>query len=228
MVRQSDPRAIIEFGNFRIFPHRRQLLADGQPIALGGRAFDVLMALIEASGAVVSKDELLRVVWQGRIVEENRLAGEIVALRKAFGADRELIRTVSGRGYQLTGKIRVRSEGEQEESGAVTVAAEPPRALESDRASLPLPDKPSIAVASSPLRPRMSIVILPFLNLSQDPSEDYFVDGICDNLITDLSRALPGSFVISRSTAFTYKGRQVAIRQVGQELGVRYVLEGMR
>jgi predicted ATPase/TolB-like protein/Tfp pilus assembly protein PilF len=75
-------------------------------------------------------------------------------------------------------------------------------------------------------RPRLSIVILPFLNLSQDPSADYFVDGICDCLITDLSRALPGSFVISRSTAFTYKGRQVAVREIGQKLGVRYVLEG--
>jgi len=75
-------------------------------------------------------------------------------------------------------------------------------------------------------RPRLSIVILPFLNLSHDPSVDYLVDGIGDSLITDLSRALPGSFVISRSTAFTYKGRQVAIRLVGQELGVRYVLEG--
>jgi adenylate cyclase len=69
-------------------------------------------------------------------------------------------------------------------------------------------------------------VILPFLNLSQDPNVDYFVDGICDSLITDLSRALPGSFVISRSTAFTYKGRQVAVREIGRELGVRYVLEG--
>jgi TolB-like protein/Flp pilus assembly protein TadD len=77
-----------------------------------------------------------------------------------------------------------------------------------------------------PGRPRLSIVILPFLNLSQDGGVDYLVDGIVDSLITDLSRALPGSFVISRSTAFSYKGRQVPVRQVGQELGVRYVLEG--
>jgi TolB-like protein/Flp pilus assembly protein TadD len=75
-------------------------------------------------------------------------------------------------------------------------------------------------------RPRLSIVILPFLNLSQDASVDYLVDGIVDTLITDLSSWLPGSFVISRSTAFTYKGRAVPIRQVGQELRVRYVLEG--
>jgi hypothetical protein len=74
MVRQSETPASIEFGHFSIFPHRRQLLANGRPITLGGRAFDVLMALIDASGAVVSKDELLSRVWQGRIVEENRLS----------------------------------------------------------------------------------------------------------------------------------------------------------
>src|SRR6516162_8441330 len=142
MVRQSDPPAIIEFGNFRMLPHRRQLLADGQPIALGDRAFDVLMALVEAPGAVVGKDELLRLVWQGRIVEENRLAGEIVALRKAFGADRGLIRTVSRRGYQFTGEIRIRTEVEREVFGTVTAAAEPPHAAESNRA---LPDQTSIA-----------------------------------------------------------------------------------
>ena len=82
MVRLSDTPASIEFGHFSIFPHRRQVLADGGPITLGGRAFDVLMALIEASGAVVSKDELLSRVWQDRIVEENRLAGEILRCAK--------------------------------------------------------------------------------------------------------------------------------------------------
>jgi len=75
-------------------------------------------------------------------------------------------------------------------------------------------------------RPRLSVVVLPFLNLSQDPSLDYFVDGIVDQLLTDLSSALPGSFVVSRTTAFTYKGRQVSARQIGEELQVRYVLEG--
>jgi TolB-like protein/class 3 adenylate cyclase/tetratricopeptide (TPR) repeat protein len=224
MVRQPDSRASIEFGRFCILPHRRLLIADGLPIGLGGRAFDLLMALIDASGAVVGKDELLRHVWQGRIVDENRLAGEIAALRKAFGGDRELIRTVARRGYQFTGEIRVRAEGSISDTAAA--ASEPPPAPEGNRASLPPAEQPSTAAASSPLRPRLSIVILPFLNLSQDPGQDYFVDGICDSLITDLSRALPGSFVISRSTAFTYKGRQVALRQVGQELGVRYVLEG--
>ena len=105
MVRPSDPPAIIEFGHFSILPHRRQLLAEGRPIALGGRAFDLLMALIDEPGAVVSKNELLSRIWPGRIVEENRLAGEIVALRKALGPDRDLIQTVSGRGYQFTGEL---------------------------------------------------------------------------------------------------------------------------
>ena len=106
MVRLADPAAIIEFGRFGILPHRRQLLADGRPIKLGGRAFDLLLALIEAPGAVVGKDELLSRVWPGRIVEESRLQSEIWALRRVFGADRDLIQTVSGRGYQFTGEIR--------------------------------------------------------------------------------------------------------------------------
>src|SRR6516162_3740251 len=120
MVRPSDQPAIIEFGHFSILPHRRQLLAEGRPIRLGGRAFDLLLALIEAPGAVVGKDELLSRIWPGRIVEENLLQNEIWALRKAFGADRALIQTIPGRGYQFAGEIRVRSEGEPEKSATVT------------------------------------------------------------------------------------------------------------
>jgi predicted ATPase/DNA-binding winged helix-turn-helix (wHTH) protein len=124
MVRLSDLPAIIQFGHFSIFPHRRELRAAGRPIRLGGRAFDVLMTLIEASGAVVSKDELLSRAWQGRIVDENRLASEISALRKALGADRELIRTVTGRGYQFTGETRARAASKERRAPkAAAVAA---------------------------------------------------------------------------------------------------------
>src|SRR5271165_1704526 len=111
MARPFDPPAIIEFGRFGILPHRRQLLADGRPIRLGGRGFDLLLALLEAPGAVVGKDELLSRIWPGRIVEENRLQSEIWALRKVFGADRDLIQTVAGRGYQFTGEIRELAAG---------------------------------------------------------------------------------------------------------------------
>jgi predicted ATPase/DNA-binding winged helix-turn-helix (wHTH) protein len=101
-----QPPACLAFGGFRVLPHRRELLADGQPIKLGGRAFDLLMALIEARGAVLSKNALMARVWSEQIVDENTLQAQISALRATFGAERELIRTVSGRGYQFTGKIR--------------------------------------------------------------------------------------------------------------------------
>ena len=130
MVRLSDPPAIIEFGHFSILPHRRQLLAEGRPIRLGGRAFDLLLALIEAPGAVVGKDELLSRIWPARIVEENRLQSEIWALRKAFGADRDLIQTVPGRGYQFTGEIR--------ELGAGVSARQVPAPL-----AVPAPPRPA-------------------------------------------------------------------------------------
>src|SRR5215468_6058858 len=107
MDRSSETPAGVAFGRFRVLPHRRELLADGRPIKLGGRAFDVLMALVEARGAVVTKDALMTRVWPGRTVEENNLQAHIAALRKAFGAERELIRTVSGRGYQFTGEIGI-------------------------------------------------------------------------------------------------------------------------
>src|ERR1700761_3367799 len=94
----SEPAAGIAFGRFQVLPDRRELWADGRPIKLGGRAFDVLLALIEAPGTVVSKSALKARVWPGRIVEENSLEAQISALRAAFGAERGLIRTVSGRG----------------------------------------------------------------------------------------------------------------------------------
>jgi DNA-binding winged helix-turn-helix (wHTH) protein len=100
--------AFIEFGRFTLLPYRRELLADGQPLELGGRAFEVLLALIDAPGAVLTKDELMGRVWPGRVVEENSLQAQVSALRKALGADRDLIRTVAGRGYQFTGEMPMR------------------------------------------------------------------------------------------------------------------------
>jgi predicted ATPase/DNA-binding winged helix-turn-helix (wHTH) protein len=117
----SETPTAIEFGRFSVLPHRRELLAEGRPMALGGRAFDVLIALIEASGAVVSKDALMERVWPNRIVEENSLVSQISALRKAFAGDRDLIRTIAGRGYQFTGSIRTVSTSPD----ALPVAATP-------------------------------------------------------------------------------------------------------
>jgi len=128
MDADSEARVSVAFGRFRVSPHRRELLADDRPIKLGDRAFDVLMALIEAGGAIVSKDGLMTRVWPDRIVEENNLHAQIVALRKAFGAERDLIRTISGRGYQFTGEISTAPAGGKGEVASRATAPEtPPR-----------------------------------------------------------------------------------------------------
>jgi TolB-like protein len=98
--------------------------------------------------------------------------------------------------------------------------------LRADRfAKSPSSNAPAALISQSPAPPRLSIVVLPFDNLSNDPEQEYFADGITDDLTTDLSR-ISGSFVIARNTAFTYKGKPVDVKQIGRELGVRYVLEG--
>jgi predicted ATPase/DNA-binding winged helix-turn-helix (wHTH) protein len=121
----SEAPVIVELGRFRVLPRRRELHADGQPVKLGGRAFDVLLALIEAHGAVVSKDALMTRVWPNRIVEENNLQAQISALRQALGAERGLIRTVAGRGYQFAGEIRVLSDSPDARAAAGIVASDP-------------------------------------------------------------------------------------------------------
>jgi len=107
--RRSSPAAageIIQFGRFQLLLRRRQLLADGEPIELGTRAFDLLLVLLEADGSLVPKDELLRRVWPGVFVAEENLKVQISALRKALGEDRDFIRTDVGRGYRFAAATR--------------------------------------------------------------------------------------------------------------------------
>jgi DNA-binding winged helix-turn-helix (wHTH) protein len=96
----------LEFGPFRILLRRRQLLANGTPIELGTRAFELLLALLEADGALVGKEELLAHVWPGIVVTEENLKVQVFALRKAFGGDRHFILTEHGRGYRFTAAVR--------------------------------------------------------------------------------------------------------------------------
>ena len=127
--RLSETPSSVAFGRFRVLPHRRELLADGRPVKLGGRAFDVLITLLEARGSVVSREELIRRVWPNRVVEEKNLHAQISVLRTVLGAERELIRTVPGHGYQFTGEIRVLSGNPDERAGATMAAAQPAAAL---------------------------------------------------------------------------------------------------
>jgi TolB-like protein/tetratricopeptide (TPR) repeat protein len=176
---------------------------DGTQVAVGSRALDVLGVLTERAGELVSKDEIMDVVWPGTTVEEANLTVQISALRRVLdnrGSERSTIQTVPGRGYRFVAAITQHNEASSFDSKA-------------------LPQH------GSRVPPRLSIVVLPIINLSRDPEQEYFADALTDSLTTDLSR-LAGSFVISCNTAFTYKGRKVSARQIGSEVGVRYVLEG--
>ncbi len=194
------------FGDHVLDVERRQLRRGGEPVALEPQVFDLLVHLIRNRGRVVSKDELIETVWGGRIVSDSAVTTRINAARKAIGDDgaaQRLIRTVPRRGIHFIGEVR--EEAAPGASAAPALA--PPAAI-----PLALPDKPSIAV-------------LPFANLSSDPEQDYFAEGMVEDIITNLAR-LRWLFVIARNSTFTYKGRAVDIRQVAEELGVRYVLEG--
>jgi DNA-binding winged helix-turn-helix (wHTH) protein len=104
--RATAAGADLEFGRFRVLLRRRQLLAGGAPVELGTRAFDLLLVLLEADGALVTKEELLSRVWSGVVVSEENLKFQVSALRKALGADRDVIHTEFGRGYRFTGVVR--------------------------------------------------------------------------------------------------------------------------
>ena len=190
----------ISFGPFRLNLGQRELRRDDAVVKLHRRALGILCALAEAKGEVVSKDELMARLWPGRIVEEGNLHVHVSALRKSLdehGNGHSFVVTIPGRGYRLADLTGLRSV--QLAHGSL-----PPQ--------LPLPDKPSIAV-------------LPFQNMSGDPEQEYFADGMVEEIITALSR-IRWLFVIARNSSFTYKGQAVDVKQIGRELGVRYVLEG--
>src|SRR6516165_4500615 len=190
--------AEISFGRFRFDLTRRELQRDNSRVRLGNRALDILCVLASAEGRVVTKDELMAQVWPGVVVEENNLHFHISSLRRAFEEDGDgesWIVTVPGRGYRFL------------------LPREPPPAGDpTPGGSLPVADKPSLAV-------------LPFQNLSGDPEQEYFADGMVEEIITALSR-IRWLFVTARNSSFTYKGQNVDLQRVGRELGVRYVLEG--
>ena len=195
------------FDDHLLDPDRRELTRGSEPVAVGPQVFDLLMYLVRNRSQVVSKDDLIDAVWGGRIVSESTLTSHINALRKAIGdsgEEQRLIRTIARKGYRFVGDVR--------EVDALESARTRRRRSSRMAPALTLPDRPSIAV-------------LPFLNLSGDPEQDYFVDGVVEDIIAALSR-MSWLFVIARNSSFTYKGRAVDVKQVGRELGVRYILEG--
>lgn len=177
---------------------RRELRRGTELVSVTPQLFDLLEFLICNRDRVVSKDELVATVWNGRIVSDAALTTRLNAARSAIGDSgqkQSLIKTLPRKGFRFVGAVREMSE--------IELTGSAPR--------------------TSPAH--LSIVVLPFANLSADPEQDYLVDGITESLTTDLSR-IRRSFVIGRHTAFTYKGKVLDLRQIGRELNVRYVVEG--
>ncbi len=193
---------ILEFGPFRLDADAGILFHGAEPTPLGQRAVALLALLAERPGAPVSKEALIEAAWPGLAIEDSNLTVQIAAVRRVFddlAGGAGWIETLPRRGYRYV--------------GPAVAAAHPDRAAGLPASpALTLPDKSSVAV-------------LPFSNLSGDTEQDYFTDGVVDDIITGLSR-INWLFVIARNSTFTYKGRAVDVKQVGRELGVRYVLEG--
>ncbi len=188
----------VRFGLFRLDLEQHKLWRGETPVRLSGRALDILCLLVTAKGDVVTKDQIMTQVWGGLVVEESNIHVHISALRKALeenGEGQTFLLNVSGRGYRF-----VNPESVVAAPHSVTVQGPS------------LPDRPSIAV-------------LPFTNLSGNIDQEYFADGVVEDITTALSR-MRWLFVIARNSSFTYKGRHVDVKQVGRDLGVRYLLEG--
>ncbi|HEU4659345.1 MAG TPA: winged helix-turn-helix domain-containing tetratricopeptide repeat protein [Pseudolabrys sp.] len=188
------------FENHVLDVDRRELCRGSEPVPIEPQVFDLLVYLVQNRDRVVTKDDLIASVWGGRIVSDSTLTSRINAARKAIGDSGEqqrLIRTIARKGIRFVGDLL--DETQVRESAA-------------EIARPTLPDRPAIAV-------------LPFLNMSGDAEQDYFSDGISEDIITALSK-LRWFFVIARNSSFAYKGKSVHLKQIGEELGVSYVLEG--
>jgi TolB-like protein len=195
-VRSENAKLRFLFENYALDTDRRELRCGADAIPVEPQVFDLLAYLIKNRDRVASKDDLVAAIWGGRIVSESALTTRINAARCAIGD--------SGAEQRL---IKTLARKGLRFVGAVREEANP-----DPKAELLLPNKPSIAV-------------LPFSNMSGNPEEDYFADGMAEEIITALSRCA-SLFVIARNSSFIYKGKVVDVRQVGRELGVRYVLEG--
>jgi TolB-like protein/Tfp pilus assembly protein PilF len=204
------------FGDYDIDVERRELRRAKTPVHVEPQVFDLLVYLVKNRDRVVSKDDLIASVWGGRIVSDSTLTSRINAVRNAVGdtgEDKKLIRTIARKGFRFVGAVHMRPSGQASGDEPAHFAIPPPNETqEQSRVALPLPDRPAIAV-------------LPFINMSGDSEQEYFSDGISEDIITALSK-LRWFFVIARNSSFIYKGKAVHMKQVAEELGVGYVVEG--
>ncbi len=246
--------SLYRFGQFRLESQSRVLRRGGQLVALSPKAFEVLLAVVQSGGKTLSKDELMQAVWPDSFVEESNLTQTVFMLRKALGenAEQRYILTVPGRGYRFAAEVKqvpedeptaVEAEGPAPKPGAVLIRPSS-KAEEVNRSwrrmslvfALGLvlmaataayvrwsgPRKESPAVPA-----RIMLAVLPFQNLTGDPAQEYFSDGMTEEMITQLGNISPQHLgIIARTSVMHYKGGQPPLDQIGHELGVQYVLEG--
>lgn len=196
------------FGDCELDPGLHELQSKGRFLAIEPKVFDLLLYLIENRDRLVGKDELNQRIWNGRFVSDSSLSTCIKLARQAIGDSgkkQDYIRTLPRRGFRFVGRVEVREPSRRVISPAVSDR-------DTDTAGLTPPGKPSVAV-------------LPFENMSGDPEQEYFADGIAEDVITSLSK-LSQLLVIARNVSSAYKGRVGKVQSIAEEPGVRYALEG--
>ena len=234
---------LYEFGPFRLDPVERKLMRGKETVPLTPKAFDTLLLLVRNSGHLLEKDDLIRMLWPDTFVEEGSLSNNIFLLRKVLGGDPAFIETVPRRGYRFVGALRQFPHAapahleELPEVGATGIASlrVKPRRTWLSRAGLGIAAVALLAalaaagwfyrVASQGGETIDSVAVLPFVNASGDPNAEYLSDGITESLINSLSQ-LPNLKVMSRDTAFRFKGKETDPQTVGRELGVRAIFKG--
>ena len=200
---------IYRFSNCEIDTQLYELRVDGEPVPIQPLVFNLLQFLVENRERVVTKDELYDHIWPGRVVSEATLSSGIKAAREAIGdsgRDQHSIRTIHGRGFHFIEDITIQKTEEGTEQ-------------------IDKKEKVNDEAQASNDIPYPSIVVLPFINMSADPEQEHFADGITEDIIALLSRFRLLS-VTSRNSAFSYKGQSTDARTIAKELGVRYILEG--
>jgi TolB-like protein len=196
------------FEDYTLDLERRELYRGTNAVSVAPQVFDLLDYLIRNRERVVSKDDLINAIWNGRSVSDAALTTRLNVVRSAIGdtgEEQRLIKTLPRKGFRFIGTVR-----ETKQPSGVGGIFD--GSMETPEPALPLPDRPSIAV-------------LPFVNLSSEPDQEYFADGMVEEIITALSR-FKTLFVIARNSSFTYRHRAAEVKQAGRELGVRYILEG--
>ena len=206
-MRDARTNRLLVFDTFKVDLDAACVLANDSIVNVEPQVFELIAFLVSHRGRLVSYDEIVENVWRGRIISDAAIATRVNAARKALGDDgasQRVIKTVRGRGLRF--ELSPRNEGPSE---GLAPRAGPASSGDVGEIESEMP----------------SIAVLPFENMSSDADQGYFADGIVEDIITGLSRVRQ-LFVIARNSTFTYKGRSVDVRQVGRELGVRYVLEG--